>query len=211
MSLDSYGKRPLARLADLGLLSPRLQNVHVTQVTDEDIALLQNSGAQVTTCPESNLKLASGFCPVQKLLNANINVALGTDGAASNNDLDMFTEMRTMALIAKAVTQDLTAIDAATALRIATLNGAKLLGLDDTIGSIEVGKDADLIAVDLSSITTQPVYNPISQLVYATNSQQVSHVWVAGKALFQNGTLTTMDINAIQEKVKSWGERIAKQ
>lgn len=210
-SLDQYGQRPLRRLAELGLLTHKWQNVHMTQVNEDDVALLQTSGAGVITCPESNLKLASGFCPVQTLLDAGITVALGTDGAASNNDLDMFTEMRTLALLAKGVTRDLTAIEAATALRVATLNGAKILGLDDKIGTVEIGKAADLIAVDLSDLTAQPVYNPISQLVYAVNSRQVNYVWVNGQCLLEKGKLTTLDVSAIQHRTKAWQKRIARE
>jgi len=206
--LTNTGQRPLARLADLGLLSSKVQNVHMTQVNEDDIALLKESGAGVVTCPESNLKLASGFCPVQTLLDAGVTVALGTDGAASNNDLDMFSEMRTLALLAKGYSQDLTAVDALTALRIATLNGAKLLGLDKEIGSVEVGKAADLIAVNLSHLTTQPMYNPLSQLVYAVNSQQVNYVWVNGRCLLDKGQLTTLNVDEIRGKAKAWRERI---
>lgn len=206
--LKQYNKRPIQRIAELGLVTPKLQCVHMTQITDEDIAIVQKGGAHVIHCPESNLKLASGFCPVQKLLDANVNVALATDGAASNNDLDMFGEMHVAAILAKSVAQSPVALNAATALQMATLNGARALGIADQVGSIVAGKFADLIAVDLSAFNTQPIYNPISHLVYAVNSRQVSDVWVAGKQLLKNGNFTTLDVEAILAKVQQWQRKL---
>lgn len=207
-ALETSGKRPLQRLAELGLISPRLLCVHGTQLNDADIALLSENGASVVHCPESNLKLASGFCRVAALQAAGINVALGTDGAASNNDLDMFSEMRTAALLAKAVAGDASALPALQALRMATSNGAKALGLDSQIGSLETGKCADMIAVRLDSLNAIPLYNPLSQLVYSTHSHQVSHVWVAGKLLVDAGTLTSIDVDALRSNVQTWQQRI---
>jgi 5-methylthioadenosine/S-adenosylhomocysteine deaminase len=202
------GERPLARLKSLGLLSPRLMAVHMTQLTEEEIELHAAAGAHVVHCPESNLKLASGFCPVHKLATAGVNVALGTDGAASNNDLDMFGEMRTAALLAKAVAGDASALSAAEALRMATLNGAKALGLGDVTGSIEIGKAADLAAVELGNFESQPLYSVISQLVYATSRERVTDVWVAGKHLLNNRRLTTLDEEAIRAHTAQWQSRI---
>lgn len=207
-SLEQYKQRPLERLHRLGLLSNQFQAVHMVQSTAEDMQLLHETAAHVIHCPESNLKLASGFCPVSTLVNAQVNVALGTDGAASNNDLDMFTEMRSAALLAKALAHDPTAISAATALRMATLNGAKAMGLDQQIGSLEIGKAADLVAVDLAEINTQPVYHPISQLIYAANSYQVSDVWIAGKPVLRNKELVTMNKEALLEKAGQWRAKI---
>ena len=203
-SMKQYGKRPLQRLQDLGLLSPDLIAVHMTQLNDDDIRLLKDAGAHVVHCPESNLKLASGFVPIEKLINAGINIAIGTDGAASNNDLDMFGELQTAALLAKAQCGNPTCLPADQALAMATINGAKALNLENEIGSLEKGKAADLIAVDLSPYITQPVYNPISALVYAINCLQVSHVWVAGKPLLENGELTQMDTDALLTAVEPW-------
>lgn len=208
LGLKDYGKRPLQRLSDLGLLSPLLQAVHMTQVNEEDIALLQKTGTHVVHCPESNLKLASGFCPVQKLRDAGINLALGTDGAASNNDLDMLGEMRTAAFIGKQVAKDPTATSAMDVLEMATLGGAKALHLEDQIGSIEAGKSADIIAVNLNHINTQPLYNPISQLVYACHSHQVTDVWVAGKQLLQNRELQTINQAKCLMIAHSWQSKI---
>lgn len=206
--MTKHNQRPLKHLYDLGILSPAFQAVHMTQIDDEDIEILQKTGTTVVHCPESNLKLASGFCPVQRLLDAGITVALGTDGAASNNDLDMIGEMRTAALIGKIVANSDTALSAATALRMATLNGAKSMQWDNEIGSLEIGKLADIIAIDLSDLNTQPVYNPISQIVYATNASQVSHSWINGVCVMNNRELMTLDEVAILQKTKVWQERI---
>ncbi|OGT72731.1 MAG: N-ethylammeline chlorohydrolase [Gammaproteobacteria bacterium RIFCSPLOWO2_02_FULL_57_10] len=207
-AVAATGRRPLQRLADLGLISPRLLCVHATQLTDEEIALLSESGASVVHCPESNLKLASGFCPTGKLAKAGVNIALGTDGAASNNDLDMFSEMRTAALLAKAVAGDASAIPAWQALQIATINGAKALGLDDKIGSLEIGKQADIVAVDMQAINAMPVYQPLSHLAYSTSSSQVSHVWVGGRLLVENRRLTTMNLDNLRAQTSAWQNRI---
>ncbi|HVV68978.1 MAG TPA: TRZ/ATZ family hydrolase [Gammaproteobacteria bacterium] len=208
-SLQEFNKRPLKRFYDLGLVSERLQCVHMTQINDEDMEILHQTHPQVVTCPESNLKLVSGFCPVKKLLDAGINVAIGTDGAASNNDLDMFGEMRSASLLGKIVAQNPTAVNAQETLRMATLNGAKALGLGSITGSLVPGKAADIIAIDLSHPNTQPIYNPVSQIVYAANSQQVTDVWVAGKQLYKNGEFLTLDPAAIIAKADVWKNRIA--
>ncbi|MFP5441744.1 MAG: TRZ/ATZ family hydrolase [Gammaproteobacteria bacterium] len=202
------GPRPLARLHALGMTGPSFQCVHMTQIDDADLEILATSGSHVIHCPESNLKLASGFCPVGRLQKAGVNVALGTDGGASNNDLDLFSEMRTAALLAKAVSGDATACPATAALRMATINGAKALGLDAITGSIEAGKQADLIAVDLSALETQPLYNIASQLVYATGRHQVTHSWVAGEALLADGELTTLNAGHLKRVVAEWAARI---
>lgn len=208
-ALQKNGERPLARLARLQLLGPRFQAVHMTQVVDEDIELLTEHNCSVVHCPESNLKLASGFCPVERLWEAGINVAIGTDGAASNNDLDLLGETRTAALLAKAVAGSATALDAHRALRMATLNGARAMGLDDHTGSLEVGKFADLVAFDLSGLAQQPIYDPVSQLIYSTGRDTVRHVWVGGKQLLDNGSLTRMDEQQVIANARQWAARIA--
>lgn len=201
--------RPLERLNNLDLVNPNLLAVHFTQSTVEEIRLLGDNNASVVHCPESNLKLASGFCPVADLLAAGVNVALGTDGAASNNDLDMLGEMRTAALLAKGISADATVLPAHTALRLATLNGARALGLENVTGSLEKGKAADMIAVDLDSVSTQPVYDPISQIVYAASRDQITDVWVAGQSLLTSRKLTTMDEKTIITKAQRWRDKIA--
>jgi 5-methylthioadenosine/S-adenosylhomocysteine deaminase len=207
-SVEKYGDRPLIRLEKLGLLSSRLMGVHLTQLKGDEINMLANHGVHAIHCPESNLKLASGICPVPKLLKAGVNVALGTDGAASNDDLDMLGEMRTAALLAKGISGDATSIPAAQALRMATLNGAKALGIDQITGSLEAGKSADIVAIDMLNIETQPIYNPVSQLVYAIGRDKVTDVWVAGKHLLKSRTLTTLDAHALKAKTHSWREKI---
>lgn len=208
-SLAQYGKRPIERLSDLGLLSPLTQCVHMTQMEDSDLALLQESGAHVVHCPESNMKLASGFCPVHKLTEGGVNVALGTDSAASNNDLDMLGEMKTAALLGKALAGRADAMDAHSVLRMATLNGARALGLEERIGSLEVGKAADITAVELSDLASQPVYNPVSQLIYTQSVQRVSHVWVAGKALLLSRQLQTLNERELLGKARWWRQQLS--
>ena len=203
------GLRPFQRLQKLGLVNDRLIAVHMTQLTEGEIAACAAAGVSVVHCPESNLKLASGFCPAEKLRLASVNVALGTDGCASNNDLDMFGEMRTAALLAKAVAGDAAAFDAAYALRAATLNGARAIGLEAKIGSIEVGKQADFAAVRLGDLETQPMFHVISQLVYATGRHQVSDVWIAGRRKLAARELVGVDTAAILDKTRAWRERIA--
>ncbi|HEY8229935.1 MAG TPA: TRZ/ATZ family hydrolase [Rhodanobacteraceae bacterium] len=207
-SKREHGLRPMQRLQKLGLVNDRLIAVHMTQVSDAEIAACAESGVSVVHCPESNLKLASGFCPAEKLRRGGVNVALGTDGCASNNDLDMFGELRTAALLAKAVASDAAAFDDAFALRAATLNGAKALQLDTKIGSIEAGKRADLVALKMDEVETQPLYNVISHLAYAVSRRQVSDVWIDGARKFAGGALVDFDLAGVLEKTRRWRERI---
>lgn len=207
-SRKQYGVRPFARLQALGLVNDHLIAVHMTQLIDAEIAACAQVGASVVHCPESNLKLASGFCPAEKLRVAGVNIAIGTDGCASNNDLDMFGEMRTAALLAKGVAGDARAFNAASALQAATLNGAKALGLGDRIGSIVPGKQADLVAVRMDSLEMQPVYNVASQLVYACARRHVSDVWIAGARKLDNGILSGIDADRLRAKAQTWREKI---
>ena len=208
-AVEQNAERPVARLARLGLLGPRCQAVHMTQISDDDLAMLVESNSSVIHCPESNLKLASGFCPVERLWQAGVNVAVGTDGAASNNDLDLLGETRTAALLAKAVAGSATALDAHRALRMATLNGARALGIESDTGSIEIGKAADMVAFDLSGLAQQPVYDPVSQLIYATGRDCVKHLWVGGKQLLDDRRLTRLDEQQLSATARAWGERIS--
>ena len=207
-SIRQHGQRPLARLDRLGLVNDRLIAVHMTQLTEGEIHLCAERGVSVVHCPESNLKLASGFCPACALQRAGVNLAIGTDGCASNNDLDMFSENRTAAILAKAVADDATALDAATTLRAATLGGARALGFGERIGSIEVGKQADLVCVDLSALETQPLHHVLSQLIYATGRHQVSDVWIAGKARLRQRELVDMDMAGLLANARQWRDRI---
>ena len=206
--LERRGQRPIRRLKELGMLSPRFQAVHMTALSDEDIDDIVETGAHVIHCPESNLKLASGFCPVDTLMERGVNVSLGTDGAASNNDLDMLGEMRTAAMLAKAVSGKATALSAYQALRMATLNGARSLGWETEIGSLEVGKRADITAIALDDLESQPIYDPVSHIVYASTRDQISNVWVDGQQLLAERELTTLNKADIIANAKAWRDRI---
>ncbi len=207
-SIEQHGKRPLQRLSELGLLSPRMLAVHMTQLEQDEIKELAKLSVSVVHCAESNLKLASGFCPVGDLIKAGVNVCIGTDSAASNNDLDMLGEMRTAALLAKGVSNDSTCLDAHTTLKMATLNAAKALGLNETIGSLKKGKQADIVAINLDQLETSPLYDPVSQIVYSSNRQQVSDVWIAGKQILKDRELTNMEYSKLMENAKEWEGKI---
>ena len=207
-SMATYGERPLQRLHDIGMVSPDLIAVHMTQINDNDFAILQKTSPSIVHCPESNMKLASGACHVEKLHCMGINVALGTDGAASNNDLDMIGEMRSAALLGKITANDPRVLDAEHTLKMATINGAKALGIDHITGSLTPGKSADFIAIDLDQIETQPLYHPVSQIVYAASRHQVTDVWVAGKQLLKKRELLTLDEKELLNKAKTWRKKI---
>lgn len=207
-SLTQHNLRPLARLHNLGLLGPGLIAVHGVHLTPDEQSLLAEHGCHLAHCPASNLKLASGFAPVASLDGHGVNIGIGTDGAASNNKLDMFDAMRLTALLAKAVSGDAAAIPAHTALQMATLNGAHALGLDDHIGSLMPGKLADIVAVDLSGIENQPCFDPVSTLVYAAGREQVSHVWVNGELHLDNRQLTSLDERELKLAASVWHSRI---
>ncbi|CAM3704017.1 TRZ/ATZ family hydrolase [Parendozoicomonas haliclonae] len=207
-AVKATGVRPLRRLADLGLLSPRLQCTHMTQLNEGEIQLIAQNGCSVLHCPESNLKLASGFAPIARLQQAGINVAIGTDGCASNNDLDMLGEMRTASLIAKAVGQDATALGAWGALEASTINGARAMGIEAETGSLELGKKADIAAINLSELENQPMYNPVSQVVYTATRNQFTHVWNQGRILMADRQLTTLDETFLKQKARQWQDRI---
>ena len=208
-SIEHYGKRPIARMQDLDLLGPNLLAVHLTHMLDEEIELLAEHNVNAVHCPQSNLKLASGFCPVVRLLDEGINLGIGTDGAASNNDLDMLEEMRSAALLAKAVANDPQSLPAHQALEMATLGGARALGLADVTGSLEIGKWADITAINLSHPSCQPVYDAISQVVYTASRQQVSDVWVAGEQLVEDSELTTIDVDDCLRRAHNWQQKIS--
>lgn len=206
--IQATGQRPFARLKGLDLLGSDFIAVHMTQLSEDEIADCGSLGLHIAHCAESNLKLASGFAPIARLLAAGANVGIGTDGAASNNDLDMFGEIHTAALIAKGVSGDPRAVPAPTALHLATLAGAKALGIEDETGSLEPGKSADFIAVDLSTPSTQPVHDVVSQLAYAAGRDQVTDVFVAGRPLLRERRLLTIDEPAVLAKAAEWRARI---
>lgn len=203
-------RRPLRRLHDLGLLDNKFLAVHMTQLDANDLALCKETGLQIAHCPESNLKLASGIAPIATLLEQGQNIGLGTDGAASNNDLDMLGELRTAALLAKGHAGDPTALPAEQALYLATLGGAKALHWDEEIGSLEPGKAADCIAVSLDHPATRPVYDPLSQLVYCASRDQIRSVWVAGIQKIRDGQGEDWDEQDLAQQAQEWGERIAR-
>ena len=207
-SLKRHGKTTIDRLRDVGLVNERLLAVHMTQLNGTDLDTLAESSVNVIHCPESNLKLGNGICPVARLLDHKINVALGTDGAASNNNLDLLAESRTAALIAKGYATDPCVLSAFEALEMLTINAAQALGKSQQLGSIEVGKLADLSAIRLDSLQTTPIYDVVSHLIYAASSQQVSHVWVGGRMLLQNGQFLHLDVDDIIDRAKFWAEQI---
>ena len=210
--VDSFiaerGQRPLAMLNEIGLASPRLQCAHMCHTNDDDLQILADTGTHVVHCARSNLKLASGFSPIHSMLHAGINVALGTDGAASNNTLDMMAELNVSAILAKAVSGCADAVSADQSLRNATINGARAIGKDKELGSLEAGKQADFFALDLSSLDCWPMYEPVSHLAYSANRQQISNVWSAGKQRVRNRVLTEIDTQELKIKAERWQERI---
>jgi 5-methylthioadenosine/S-adenosylhomocysteine deaminase len=202
------GQRPIERLDQLSLLNSNLIAVHMTELNDFEIERIAEAGVNVVHCPESNLKLASGICPLTTLLDRGVNVCLGTDGAASNDDLDMLGEMRTAALLAKGISGDASACNARQVIEMATINGARALGMADRIGSIETGKCADLIAIDMRDLNTQPLYDPASAVVYAVSSRQVSDVWIDGMAQLRDGEFCHLDTDRILANAASWAQKI---
>lgn len=207
-SMKQYGKRPLKRLQELDLVNPNLIAVHMTQLQRNEIETVANHGVSVVHCPQSNMKLASGISPIQDLLTAEVNVALGTDGNASNNDLNMFSEMKTASLLSKVYTGSAQACTAKDTLYAATMGGAEALGLGETCGSIEVGKAADLASIHLDTLQAQPMYDPVSQIVYTAGREQVSHVWVNGKLQVADGKLTQLNLEKLLNMAKSWRAKI---
>lgn len=206
--INNHGCRPLERIKDLGLLSPHLQLVHMTQLTPEEVDLIAAEGVQIAHCPQSNMKLGSGICPVTTLKAKGLNISVGTDSAASNNDLDMLQELRSAALLAKVSENNPRAVDAFTALEMGTINGARFLGLEQTIGSLEVGKSADLTAINFNDFSSQPVYHPISQLIYTATAQHVTHTWVNGKLLYQNKQFNHLDTKQVRADIQQWQRTI---
>jgi len=212
-SITQHGVRPLRRMVDLGLLGPNLVAAHCVHLEPDEITMLAEHGCHVAHCPTSNLKLASGIAPVADLLAMGVNVGLGTDGAASNNRLDMFAEMRLAALLAKGVSGDAAVLPAAQALEMATISAAKALGLDNKIGSIEIGKMADLAAVRIADPETLPCFDPISHLIYAAGREYVSHVWVAGELQYQklngqDGIYANIEPSELKEIAAVWQPRL---
>lgn len=203
-SLKQFGIRPLERLARLGLLGPNFIGVHAVHLDDSDMCLLADTGCNIAHCPTSNLKLASGFAPVAKMRQHGINIGLGTDGAASNNRLDLLAEMRIASLLAKGLSGDASTLPAGEILRMATLDAANALGLGSQVGSISPGKQADLCAVSLAELECRPCFDPVSHLVNVAGRESVTHVWVAGKCCVDNKSLRYDRLNDLDAAVALW-------
>ena len=210
-SLQRHGKATLERLDDIGILNERLLAVHMTQLNGTDLEALSETGVNVIHCPESNLKLGNGICPVARLLEHNVNLALGTDGAASNNNLNLLAESRGAALLAKGYSADPCVLDAFQTLEMLTINAARALGKEHQLGSVEAGKQADLCAIRLDSLQTTPMYDVVSHLIYAASSQQVTHVWVNGRMLLQDKQFLHLDTGDIMDRANYWAKRIASE
>ncbi|KAF2458548.1 hypothetical protein BDY21DRAFT_410621 [Lineolata rhizophorae] len=195
----------------VGLLGPRTVLVHMVHLDDEDVARVAASGTHVAHCPSSNAKLASGVARVPALLAAGVNVGLGTDGAPCNNTCDMLAEMRLAGVVHKAREADPTVVPAETVLEMATINGAKALGLDGDIGSLEVGKKADFAVIDTRKVELRPVFSPASVVVYAASGRDVEMVVVDGKVLVDGGELTTMDEQEVWEEAQWRGREVVER
>lgn len=213
-SLEQYGIRPMQRLAELGVLGPGLMAAHCVHVDEQEMDLLAEYGCHVAHCQTSNLKLASGIAPIASMKQRGVSVGIGTDGAASNNRLDVFAEMRLAALLAKGSTGNAAALPAKTVLQMATLDAARALGLDDRIGSIEIGKYADLTAVRIADPEILPCFDPVSHLVYVTGREHVTHTWVAGDLRYQklkgqDGVYANIEPAQLKEIVSLWHARLA--
>ena len=208
LSLKEFSQRPIERLHQLGLIDASLIAVHAVHLNKDEISLLAQQGSHVVHSPQSNLKLGSGIAPISEMFNQKINLSIGTDGAASNNDLDMFSEMQTASLLSKGVSNDPSLIKAQDILAMATLNAARALGIDEKVGSIEPGKEADIIAIKTDDYWQTPIFNPFSHLVYSSNRLSVSDVWVRGRMLMQNHSLTTIDIEKLKTQLNPLLEKI---
>jgi 5-methylthioadenosine/S-adenosylhomocysteine deaminase len=206
---DRYNRTPVEHLAELGVLAPNVLACHCVELTENDITLLQRFDVKVAHNAESNMKLASGVAPIPRLINQGICVGMGTDGCASNNDLDLFLEMDSVAKLHKAKTLDPTIMDASTVLKMATIKGAKALGLDQVIGSLETGKKADLIIIDPNKPHLTPMYNPVSHLVYAAMGSDVTTSIINGTVVMEDGQIKTMDIKAVMDDVNRIAGEIA--
>ncbi len=209
-SIKQFQQRPLARLEALGILGPQVVAAHMVHLSSAEIALCAERGVHIAHCPISNLKLASGIAPISALLSAGVNVGLGTDGAASNNRLDLLSDMRVAALLAKGASGEATALPAHQALAMATLQGARALGLEHEIGTLEVGKAADVVAFDFSSLELSPCFDLASHLVYVAGREHISDVWVAGKRLIEQGALTTLDTQDIAARAARWQTQLSR-
>jgi len=209
-SIEKYGVTPVQRLNNLGIIGPSLMAAHCVHLNNQDIAILAKNKVNIIHNPSSNMKLGSGFSDTSKMLKQNLNISLGTDGSASNNRLDVMEEMRLAALLIKGSTQSPELLPAKEAIKMATINGAKALGLDSEIGSIEINKKADLVAINLNSIENQPVYNPLATLVYSSSRSDISYVWINGEIKLKDKNLVKIDEDRIIQLAKKWQRKLKK-
>ncbi len=209
-SIEKYGITPVQRLNNLGIIGPSLMAVHCVHLNDQDIATLAKNKVSIVHNPSSNMKLGSGIADIAKMLKQNLNISLGTDSSASNNRLDIMEEMRLAALLIKGSTKSPESFSANEAIKMATINGAKALGLESIIGSIEKNKKADLVAIDLNSIENQPIYNPLTTLVYSSSRSDVSYVWIDGEIKLKDKKLVKIDEERIIQLAKKWQRKLKK-
>lgn len=209
-SIEKYGITPVQRLNNLGIIGPSLMAVHCVHLNDQDMATLAKNKVSIVHNPSSNMKLGSGIADIAKMLKQNLNISLGTDSSASNNRLDIMEEMRLAALLIKGSTKSPESFSANEAIKMATINGAKALGLESIIGSIEKNKKADLVAIDLNSIENQPIYNPLTTLVYSSSRSDVSYVWIDGEIKFKDKKLVKIDEERIIQLAKKWQRKLKK-
>ena len=209
-SIDKYGITPVQRLNNLGIIGPSLMAVHCVHLNDQDMATLAKNKVSIVHNPSSNMKLGSGIADIAKMLKQNLNISLGTDSSASNNRLDMMEEMRLAALLIKGSTKSPESFSANEAIKMATINGAKALGLESIIGSIEKNKKADLVAIDLNSIENQPIYNPLTTFVYSSSRSDVSYVWIDGEIKLKDKKLVKIDEERIIQLAKKWQRKLKK-
>jgi 5-methylthioadenosine/S-adenosylhomocysteine deaminase len=207
-SIKRYGITPVQRLNNLGIINPSLIAAHCVHLNDQDMATLAKNKVSIVHNPSSNMKLGSGIADVAKMIKQNLNISLGTDSSASNNRLDIMEEMRLAALLIKGENKSPELFSATQAIKMATINGAKALGLDSITGSIEKNKLADLVAIDLSSIENQPIYNPLSTLVYSSSKSDVSYVWINGKIKLKEKRMLNLDEERIIQMAKIWQKKI---
>ena len=209
-SIEKYGITPVQRLNNLGIIGPSLMAVHCVHLNDQDMATLAKNKVSIVHNPSSNMKLGSGISDIAKMLKQNLNISLGTDSSASNNRIDIMEEMRLAALLIKGSTKSPELFSANEAIKMATINGAKALGLESIIGSIEKNKKADLVAIDLNSIENQPIYNPLTTLVYSSSRSDVSYVWIDGEIKLKDKKLVKIDEERIIQLAKKWQRKLKK-
>ena len=210
-SMEEFGKSPIKRMDDLGMFDLHTVAAHCVHVNEEDIQIMKDKNVYPVNNPVSNLKLASGFAPVDRMLEVGIPVALGTDGSSSNNNLNMFEELKLAAILNKSVNLDATSVSAYEAIEMATINGAKALGIDDKVGSLEVGKHADLILIDLDKSHLYPRHDMVSTVGYSVIGSDVDTVIIDGNIVMENREIKTIDARLIRQKAEKHGQDLVRR